>query len=156
MDYKGFGHSEGVRGRIESRADFYEDGYQFIQKVRKFYKDTYEADIPIFTAGYSQGGALALGVARLLKEREQPPFGGQLFVVPNFGLQTDHWTEDYRKELAEKEKNIEETCVFAAKQLRDWSFLISYYSDELQFKGPHYARTINIVQKLGDDDEAYI
>jgi hypothetical protein len=27
MDYKGFGHSEGVRGRIESRADFYEDGY---------------------------------------------------------------------------------------------------------------------------------
>jgi alpha-beta hydrolase superfamily lysophospholipase len=27
MDYKGFGHSEGVRGRIESRADFYEDGF---------------------------------------------------------------------------------------------------------------------------------
>ena len=70
MDYKGFGHSEGVRGRIESREDFYEDGFQFIQKVRKFYKDTFGSDIPLFTAGYSQGGALALGIARLLKERE--------------------------------------------------------------------------------------
>jgi len=73
MDYKGFGYSEGVRGRIESRADFYDDGYQFILKARNFYKDTYGgAEIPIFSAGYSQGGALGLGVARLLKERDQP------------------------------------------------------------------------------------
>jgi esterase/lipase len=34
--------------------------------------------------------------------------------------------------------------------------LITYYQDDLQFKGPHYARTINIVHKIGDEDKAYI
>lgn len=97
-----------------------------------------------------------MGIARLLKERGEAQFSGQIFVVPNFGIQTDHWTEEYWKELAEKEKNIEETCAFPAKALRDWSFLITYYQDDLQFKGPHYARTINIVHKIGDEDKAYI
>lgn len=86
LDYKGFGHSEGVRGRIEDRADFYQDGYAFIVQVRKFYKDTFGLEPPIFTAGYSQGGALALGLARLLKEKGDAPLGGQIFVVPNFGI----------------------------------------------------------------------
>jgi hypothetical protein len=34
MDFKGFGHSEGLRGFIEDRAEFYEEGYNFIQKAR--------------------------------------------------------------------------------------------------------------------------
>jgi len=30
MDFKGFGHSEGLRGFIEDRADFYEEGFDFV------------------------------------------------------------------------------------------------------------------------------
>jgi alpha-beta hydrolase superfamily lysophospholipase len=53
MDVKGFGHSEGLRGFIEDRQDFYEEGLDFILRVRKFYQDTYQTVPPIFTMGYS-------------------------------------------------------------------------------------------------------
>ena len=53
MDFKGFGHSEGLRGFIEDRQDFYEEGLDFIVRVRQFYQDTYQTVPPIFTMGYS-------------------------------------------------------------------------------------------------------
>ena len=86
MDFKGFGHSEGLRGFIEDRSEFYEEGFDFIVKAREFYQNTYNAVPPIFTMGYSQGGALSLGIARLIHERSLPPLGGQIFIVPNFRI----------------------------------------------------------------------
>ena len=87
MDYKGFGHSEGIRGLIEDRDSFYNDGYQFIKKARKFYIELFqEQHIAFFTHGYSQGGILAHGRARLLKENDDSPLDGQLMVVPNYGI----------------------------------------------------------------------
>jgi hypothetical protein len=76
MDFKGFGHSEGLRGFIEDRSEFYEEGLDFILKAREFYQYTYKTVPPFFTMGYSQGGALSLGVARLLHERSLPSLGG--------------------------------------------------------------------------------
>jgi pimeloyl-ACP methyl ester carboxylesterase len=158
MDYKGFGHSEGLRGFINDRNEFYDNGYQFVKKARKFYSELYPSvgeNIPFFTMGYSQGGALSHGIARLLHENGDKPLAGQLHVVPNFAIQQDHWTEEYRKELAEKKQDHTQTCVFPAKPLKDWSFLIGYVSDELQFKGPHYAVTIDIVKEVSDADREY-
>jgi len=34
--------------------------------------------------------------------------------------------------------------------------LISYYQDDLQFKGPHFARTISIVHDIGDEDKSFV
>lgn len=68
----------------------------------------------------------------------------------------DHWTEDYKKELAEKKGDPTQQCPFPAKPLKDWSFLIGYYTDELQFKGPHYARTLDIVKQVSEVDFAYM
>jgi alpha-beta hydrolase superfamily lysophospholipase len=76
MDFKGFGYSEGLRGFIEDRSEFYEEGFDFVIKARQYYQDTYKTTPPIFTMGYSQGGALALGIARLLNERSLPSLGG--------------------------------------------------------------------------------
>jgi len=53
MDFKGFGHSEGLRGFIEDRAQFYEEGLDFVLKARDFYQATYQQTPPIFTMGYS-------------------------------------------------------------------------------------------------------
>jgi hypothetical protein len=36
------------------------------------------------------------------------------------------------------------------KPFGDISFLLDYISDELQFKGPHFARTVKIINKLSD------
>lgn len=79
MDYKGFGHSEGTRGYIGDRNEFYTDGFNFVKKARKFYEDLYPGKkIPFVTIGYSQGGAMALGVARYLKENGEEALGGQI------------------------------------------------------------------------------
>lgn len=54
MDMKGFGYSEGTRGLIESREDFYQEGYEFYVKAKQYYKELYpNANVPIFTMGYS-------------------------------------------------------------------------------------------------------
>ena len=54
MDFKGFGYSEGTRGLIESREDFYQEGYEFYVKSKQFYKEQFpNADVPIYTFGYS-------------------------------------------------------------------------------------------------------
>lgn len=157
MDYKGFGHSEGIRGFIGDRHQFYEDGYQFVKKAREFYGKLYPGgeNLPFFTLGYSQGGALSHGIARYLHKNGDAPLGGQLHVVPNFAIQTEHWTEEYRKELEEKKLDPAQTCVFPAKPLKDWSFLLGYIQDDLQFKGPHHATTIDIVKEVSDEDRAH-
>lgn len=77
-------------------------------------------------------------------------------IVPNFRIQTDHWTEEYKAELAEKSKDPTLQAPFPAKPLRDWSFLLGYYQDELQFRGPHYARTLDIVKNVSDEDFEYM
>ncbi|TNV72559.1 hypothetical protein FGO68_gene10162 [Halteria grandinella] len=105
--------------------------------------------------GYSQGGALSHGIARYLHKNGDPQLAGQLHVVPNFAIQQDHWTEEYKLELAEKSKDPTQTCVFPAKPLKDWSFLLSYIQDDLQFKGPHFATTIDIVKQVSDEDREY-
>lgn len=55
MDYKGFGHSEGTRGWIDDRDQFYEDGYRFLTRARTYYEGLFGAgNIPkFFTMGYS-------------------------------------------------------------------------------------------------------
>lgn len=40
--------------------------------------------------------------------------------------------------------------------MRDISFLTLYIKDELQFKGPHFARSIDLVKQVGDDDFDYM
>ena len=88
MDFKGFGHSAGLRGFINDRNEFYDNGFQFVKKARKFYQDLYPGKhVPFLTMGYSQGGALALGIARYLKENGEVPLDGQIMVVPNFAIQ---------------------------------------------------------------------
>jgi len=37
MDFKGFGYSEGLRGFIEDRSEFYEEGFDFVIKARQYY-----------------------------------------------------------------------------------------------------------------------
>ena len=156
MDFRGFGHSEGTRGFIESREQFYEDGYNFIVKARKFYEDLYpENTPPLLTMGYSQGGALGLGIAKLLHDRGQAPLSGQIYVVPNFGIQQDHWTEEFLAELESKKSDSTQTIAFPAKPLSDVSFLMGYIMDELQFKGPHYAVTLNVIKDIADEDKEY-
>ena len=76
--------------------------------------------------------------------------------MPNFRIQTDHWTEEFKAELAEKSKDPTQQSPFPAKPLKDWSFLLGYYQDDLQFKGPHYSRTLSIVKHVGDEDFAYM
>lgn len=78
MDYKGFGHSEGIRGLIADRHQFYDDGYQFIKKARAFYGSLFPGgeNLPFFTMGYSQGGALTHGIARYLHENGDPQLAG--------------------------------------------------------------------------------
>lgn len=79
LDYKGFGHSGGIRGYIGDRHEFYTDGYGFVVKARKFYADLFPGKtLPFVTIGYSQGGAMALGVARYLKEHGDAPLAGQI------------------------------------------------------------------------------
>jgi esterase/lipase len=68
----------------------------------------------------------------------------------------DHWTEEYKAELAEKSKDPTQTCAFPAKALRDVSFLLGYVQDDLQFKGPHFARTIDIIKQVSDEDRSYM
>jgi hypothetical protein len=107
--------------------------------------------------GYSQGGAMSHGIARLLHERSEPQFDGQIHIVPNFRIQMDHWTAEQLKELEDKKGDpTQHMIAFPAKPLKDWSFLIGYYTDDLQFKGPHYARTIDIVKHVSDADFAYM
>jgi hypothetical protein len=54
MDMKGFGYSEGIRGLIEDRDDFYKEGYDFVLKAKQFYTDAFPSQkIPFFTFGYS-------------------------------------------------------------------------------------------------------
>ena len=157
MDYKGFGLSEGTRGHITDRNDFYDNAYQFLVKGRKFYKELYpEAEIPFLTIGYSQGCAASLGVARYMHEHGDVPLAGQLMVVPNFRIQMDHWTEEFKATLAEKIKDPSQHSEFPAKPLKDWSFLLPYVQDELQFKGPHYAITISIIKEVSDEDREYM
>lgn len=78
MDFKGFGHSEGLRGFIADRDEFYEEGYQFVTKARQYYKDLYQNVPKFFSMGYSQGGAMSHGIARLLHERGETQFDGQI------------------------------------------------------------------------------
>jgi hypothetical protein len=61
-----------------------------------------------------------------LKERGDAPLDGQLMVVPNYGIQMDHWTEEYKAELAEACKDHTKTIAFPAKPLKDLSFLMGY------------------------------
>jgi hypothetical protein len=64
-------------------------------KTKKYYEELYkDVKVPIFTLGYSQGGALALGVSRLMSESGDS-IDGQIYVVPNFKVQQGHWTEDF-------------------------------------------------------------
>lgn len=156
MDYKGFGHSGGARGFIGNRDHFYDDGYQFIVKARKFYEQLFpETALGFFTMGYSQGSALALGIARRLKEAGDAPLAGQIYVVPNFRIQMDHWTEEFRAELAANCTDPSKHILFPAKPLKDFSFLMGYIADELQFKGPHYAVTLEIIKEVSDVDREY-
>ena len=57
MDYKGFGLSDGLRGYIPDKAEFHEENYQFVRKVRDFYRENKDPKTKFFTLGYSQGGA---------------------------------------------------------------------------------------------------
>lgn len=75
--------------------------------------------------------------------------------MPNFRIQMDHWTEDFKKLLAENKGDPTKESVFPAKPLKDFSFLLGYYMDELQFKGPHFATTIDIVKEISDVDREY-
>ena len=88
MDMRGFGYSEGTRGIIEDREDFYQEGYTFLQAARKHYSEKLYSghSLKFFTFGYSQGGALTLGIAKLLHKHGKTPLNGQLYVAPNFGI----------------------------------------------------------------------
>ena len=57
-DYLGFGRSEGTRGLIEDKEEFYQDGVRFVQLVRKYYagKMPEECDLKYYAYGYSLGG----------------------------------------------------------------------------------------------------
>ena len=99
---------------------------------------------------------MALGVARYLKENGEEPLGGQIQIVPNYQIQMDHWTEEYKAELAEKSQDPTQHLAFPAKALRDVSFLLGYVQDPLQFMGPHYARTIDIIKQVSEEDRAYM
>ena len=57
--------------------------------------------------------------------------------------------------MAEKSKDPTVHADFPAKPLKDVSFLLGYVMDPLQFKGPHYARTIDLVKDLSPEDHAY-
>ena len=62
-NYKGFGHSEGTRGLIDSSDSFLQDGYNFVLKVKEFLKSEYpNNDISLVGCGMSMGGTLVVGL----------------------------------------------------------------------------------------------
>ena len=93
-----------------------------------------------------------MGISRLLKENDDRPLAGQLYVVPNIRIAMDHWTDDMKKELTTKAQDPSDFIEVTYKPLKDFSFLEEYFSDPLQFNGPHFAKTIDIAKELSEAD----
>jgi len=59
IDQRGFGHSEGRRGVVESSKICVEDQLSFIDKVDQAYGGK---DVPKFIVGHSLGGLISLSI----------------------------------------------------------------------------------------------
>ena len=57
MDQRGFGHSQGTKGYIESPELARDDILTFTQKIQEQFG---EPELPLFSVGHSLGGAIQL------------------------------------------------------------------------------------------------
>lgn len=80
-DFPGHGSSPGLRGYISSADDLVKDGVNFALYAKKRH-----GDLPLFLAGSSMGGAIALGVSKEFDDGgddgrvgSSPPGAGHLF-----------------------------------------------------------------------------
>ena len=78
VDQRGFGSSEGTRGRIESVDSVLADLQSFTLK----YKEQFGADTPIFLLGESMGGLYATHLANQFPN----DYAGICLIAPAFGL----------------------------------------------------------------------
>lgn len=93
-DYQGYGRSEGTRSLIENTDKFTQDGIDFVQKARTFYKEKYPGvNLKFIAYGISLGASVALAVHRSLKTEER--FDAFVLTVPSMGTDPlKKWPEE--------------------------------------------------------------
>jgi alpha-beta hydrolase superfamily lysophospholipase len=83
FDLKGQGKSEGTRGLVENRADFYSDGFEFMQSMQRYYTELHSGvQLPLIAFCFSFGCAIALGSSRKLSEAGLKNFDGLILTAP--------------------------------------------------------------------------
>lgn len=78
FDQRGFGHSEGRPGMIESEKIIKDDLISYSKRI----KERFAQDVPVFMIGHSLGGALAVITATEVPEI----YRGVTLVAPYFDL----------------------------------------------------------------------
>lgn len=62
FDMRGFGHSGGERGMVDSPDKLCGDARNFIEAARVWQADTFEHDLPWIGVGYSLGACYLIGL----------------------------------------------------------------------------------------------
>lgn len=89
IDQRGFGRSEGTRGRIESFEDSMADIMQFNETYYEQYGRIRGRDTPCFLLGTSLGGLFTANIAT----RNHMQYAGVCHAVPLFGLKDPEYLE---------------------------------------------------------------